>query len=343
MPTSKPSRPTRVSAPIWALRRAGSVALLLVSTVLISAQGSNLVQNPSFESDFQNWEASGNQAIRTNDVNYPPSDGNAVVGFNLNGAPATAVLSQTVATTPGQRYSLAFDLGTVFAIADQRMRVTIAGNGVLLDETIEVAGLNAGPFHIPQRLSFVANSASSTITFEDESFTYVVIDSFLDNIRVTSQNAQAPVITTQPARTAVAVGQDATFSVVASGNNMSYQWQFNGASIGGATGSSYTVTSVSAYDAGNYTVVVSNGSGSTSSSAATLTVLPQAILLNGSFEYRLGGLDLQQLQRVDVDEHLFRRHQRNAARPLQLGPATARRSPVANIPDGRRAGVQARF
>ncbi len=46
----------------------------------------------------------------------------------------------------------------------------------------------------------------------------------------------APMITTQPADASVAVGNTATFSVVASGTApLSYQWQRNRAAIMGAT------------------------------------------------------------------------------------------------------------
>ena len=112
-----------------------------------------------------------------------------------------------------------------------------------------------------------------------------MIDTLLDNVRIALENGQAPLITTQPQRAAAPVGGTATFSVVAAGTGLSYQWQFAGNDIAGATGSSYTVANVSSSNAGNYSVVVTNAFGSVISSAATLTVLPAGILLNGSFEY----------------------------------------------------------
>ena len=57
-----------------------------------------------------------------------------------------------------------------------------------------------------------------------------------------------PVIITQPAKTTVALGENATFTVEASGEGLTYQWQYssdNGRtwkSKKGATSSSYTVT-----------------------------------------------------------------------------------------------------
>jgi hypothetical protein len=95
---------------------------------------------------------------------------------------------------------------------------------------------------------------------------------------VTSTNANLkvnlpPHIDTQPADLEVAAGSNATFFVVASPSGLlTYQWRFNGASIAGATLSSYTRTNSQALDSGNYSVVVANTAGSVTSSNALLTV-----------------------------------------------------------------------
>ncbi|MEO5801940.1 MAG: immunoglobulin domain-containing protein [Verrucomicrobiota bacterium] len=68
-----------------------------------------------------------------------------------------------------------------------------------------------------------------------------------------------PVITFPPTNKAVALGNNATFTVTATGSaTLSYRWQFNGVNISGATGSSYTVTNVQSTNVGFYTVTVSN-------------------------------------------------------------------------------------
>jgi len=83
----------------------------------------------------------------------------------------------------------------------------------------------------------------------------------------------APTITTQPVAQSVVAGANVSFSVVASsGSTMSYQWRKDGTAVSGATASSYSLSAVTASDAGRYDVVVTNSSGSTTSSAATLTV-----------------------------------------------------------------------
>lgn len=95
----------------------------------------------------------------------------------------------------------------------------------------------------------------------------------------------APAITSQPAGKAVTVGQTATFSVAASGTPApGFQWQRNGANIGGATGASYTTSATVIGDNGvTFRCVVSNSAGSVTSNSATLTVTGgSAVVGNGS-------------------------------------------------------------
>jgi streptogramin lyase len=83
----------------------------------------------------------------------------------------------------------------------------------------------------------------------------------------------APQIVTQPSAQFVTVGGSATFSVTASGSSgLSYQWNFNGAAISGATNSSYTVSNAQASNAGPYSVTVTDADGSTTSLAVNLNV-----------------------------------------------------------------------
>jgi hypothetical protein len=86
-----------------------------------------------------------------------------------------------------------------------------------------------------------------------------------------------PVITNQPESQTVKDGTNATFSVVATSvAPLSYQWQFNGGDINGATDSSFSIAHVTAFDAGNYTVSIANVAGEVTSSNAVLTVIPPA-------------------------------------------------------------------
>ena len=89
-----------------------------------------------------------------------------------------------------------------------------------------------------------------------------------------------PSITSQPQSQTVNRGNTATFTVVANGTvatnatvPLSYQWLFNGGTIGGATTNTYIITNVQPLDAGSYSVVVSDAAGSVTSAVAVLTVL----------------------------------------------------------------------
>jgi hypothetical protein len=86
--------------------------------------------------------------------------------------------------------------------------------------------------------------------------------------------ALAPNIITQPVSQTNDVGASATFTTAATGvPDPTYQWQFNGSDITGATGTSLALTTLSNGNAGNYTVIVQNASGSVTSSVAALTVV----------------------------------------------------------------------
>lgn len=80
-----------------------------------------------------------------------------------------------------------------------------------------------------------------------------------------------PTISTQPRSQSATAGQNVSLSVVAVGAT-SYQWAKNGVAIPNATTASLAFPSIQLVDAGSYTVVVTNDSGSANSIAAVLTV-----------------------------------------------------------------------
>jgi len=110
----------------------------------------------------------------------------------------------------------------------------------------------------------------------------------LDSIRIDSVGCTLANIVTQPAATtSVCVGFPASFSVVGGGYGLTYQWYFNGTAIPGATASSYTISSATLANAGNYTVQISGTCGGpnsvTSNNAALIVnVSPPAIVTAGS-------------------------------------------------------------
>jgi hypothetical protein len=112
--------------------------------------------------------------------------------------------------------------------------------------------------------------------------TYTVTATSVDEPSVsvtTTITLSAPVIMSQPASQRVCTGSGLSLSVTASYAS-SYQWNLNGASIPGATSSSYAVSSAQSANAGNYTVTVTNALGSVNSSVAAVQVGTTSILSN---------------------------------------------------------------
>jgi uncharacterized delta-60 repeat protein len=84
---------------------------------------------------------------------------------------------------------------------------------------------------------------------------------------------EPPYFTAQPQSQSVWLGDNALFSVVASGSSpLAYQWQHNGTNLPSATNATLALASVTTNHAGNYSVIVSNAYGSVTSAAAMLTV-----------------------------------------------------------------------
>ena len=107
---------------------------------------------------------------------------------------------------------------------------------------------------------------------------------WIDSIAVTGPvccgDIFPPIITTQPQSQTTPLGNPATFNVSAVGENpLSYQWYLNAGAISGATNNSYSIAITTTNDAGSYQVIVTNNSGSATSSVATLTLISAPIIL----------------------------------------------------------------
>jgi parallel beta-helix repeat protein len=150
--------------------------------------------------------------------------------------------------------------------------VTATGTATLAyqwqQNAVNIAGATAAAYTTP-----ATNAADNGATF-----TVVVsnaVGSATSNPAALTVNASAPpALTQQPANQSVALGQQATFSVAATGaGTLTYQWQQNAVNIAGATAASYTTPPTTAADSGaSFGVVVTDQAGSLTSNSATLTV-----------------------------------------------------------------------
>ena len=107
----------------------------------------------------------------------------------------------------------------------------------------------------------------------------VTVTSSAAKLTVTSTSGK-PTITTQPKSVTAYDSQTATFTVVASGSNLSYQWYYKSPSMssfskcseGSYNTATYTVTAMTSKNGYQYYCVVTNSAGTATSNTVTLTV-----------------------------------------------------------------------
>ncbi len=81
-----------------------------------------------------------------------------------------------------------------------------------------------------------------------------------------------PRIVSQPATQIVTAGDAATFTMVAEGSTLAFQWFKDDVALPGRTSSGLTISAATGADEGSYHAVASNSAGSVASDSATLTV-----------------------------------------------------------------------
>jgi len=206
----------------------------LVDFAPVQQPDSGLAQHMAVVKDFLVFGTSTNSTGTAPSINTQPQSQTVAQGGSVT-------FSVSATGSPSPSYQWLF-YGT-----------NLNGATSLSFSITNVAFADGGPY------SVVVTNASGSIT------------SSVATLTVTNG---APIISTQPQSQAVTAGQNATFTVGASGSGtLTYQWRLNGTNISTATGTSYTRFAVQASDAGNYSVVVSNSAGTATSADAALTIL----------------------------------------------------------------------
>ena len=230
------------------------------------------------------WKKNGSDipGATTSSYSTPPTsnaDSGAlysVVVTNSAGSATSNPASPTV-TAAAVAPAITSQPADQIAITGQSASFSVKATGTSLSYQWKKNGTD-----IPEATSSSYTTPATSIA--DSGNKYSVIVSNTEG-QVTSSNATltvnavvvAPTITRQPAAQTITAGQTATFTVTATGTGtLIYQWRKNGVNITGGTGATTnTYTTPAMGYAGNgavYSVVVSNGVGTVTSSTATLTV-----------------------------------------------------------------------
>ena len=175
------------------------------------------------------------------------------------------VAKYTITATAGANGSISPG-GAVRVAAGGSQTFTISPSSGYVIDTLKVDGLEV--------------TATTSYTFSEVNSNHTIEVSFKQESQTPDvPDATAPSITTQPGNATVKVGETASFTIAASGTDLTYQWQIDRndgkgwVNIDGATATSYTTSTVNISCNGfKYKCVVSNSAGNVESNSATLTV-----------------------------------------------------------------------
>lgn len=230
-------------------------------SVDIGLDGSSAVTNAN--GTMHAWDANGNLTL----------SGTITFITNSGAAPnITSFVSGDTVTAPAPAQFTVTASGT--APLSYQWRVNKGGGTTNVSGT-EYSGATAGTITINPTAGGDAGTYYCTVS---NSYGAVTSGGYVLTVNTTSStnsgDGSAPSISVQPQSLAVGVGSNATFAVSAGGTApLAYQWKLNGSSLAGASASTYTTNNVPLEANGSsYIAVVTNASGSVTSTAATLTV-----------------------------------------------------------------------
>ena len=186
-------------------RASGSENLLAASG---SFENGNAVEGAPFEQyQLGGWTVVGAPiGVRASlQPALSATDGLRLAVFNPAENDFVGTISQSFATVPGTLYRLQFDAGIgvspTWAPRQQRLGIQVAGEGILVDQSVSLTGVDGPVQWTPRRYSFIANSALTTLTFTDQSASLnspaaQYSDLLLDHVRVNANTAPVAVADT---------------------------------------------------------------------------------------------------------------------------------------------------
>jgi hypothetical protein len=148
----------------------------------------NVLSNGDFSAGLAGWTTSGQVDV---------SGGR--LRFGSVNMPAPHSAQQSFATVAGTTYLLSFNYGDGEWDASQSLRVTVNGAAMVLDRTIVTSVL--GNTNVTYTFTFVADSATTTLTLTDISPVTTSVDGTLDDIVIRPTFALAPLLASDTGNT----------------------------------------------------------------------------------------------------------------------------------------------
>ncbi len=251
------------------------------ATLIVIQTSSDLIQNPGFESGTTGWRF------------YTNGTGSFTTFSPAYAGTQSALISITTTANNVQLYpaNITLTAGTNYRFSFAAKCNT--GHSVMVSLQKNVSPFTSYGF-VSQVFHFTNAWATYSIDFTATGFTGTATDGRVtfwfppyiangdqysfDQFVLMKLVAIAPVrpsITAEPVNQSVIAGASATFGITATGTQPLYfQWQKNGVSISGATGSTYTTPATTSADSGAmFRCYVTNAGGSDTSASAMLAVI----------------------------------------------------------------------
>src|SRR3984957_886136 len=268
-----------------------------VYTVVVTSSSGSITSSPTTLT-VDNAAALAKSLVASNST--PPYNGSVLLIPTFSGGTATigstgvgssditanavsGTSYPTPALTAGKTYTL--------TVTDSKGNV-VSTTCLVTPQSVALTPITPGPqTEAPGQVSFATTATgglTNTVTWKASSGTFVgnvwtspntagtytITATSVDDPAVsvtTTTTISGPVIKTQPVGQHDCSGGVLTLTVLAQ-YATSYQWNLGGTPIPGATSATYSVSAASSANAGNYSVTVTNGIGSTTSSVAAVAV-----------------------------------------------------------------------
>ena len=261
---SAPSLPQIINQPVGMTVTEG-----MTFTISVTASGANITYQWKHDGNVVAGETAsaishvaaltdaGNYTVTvTNPAGSVPS---SVATLTVNAKPV--VIAPQITSQPAE---VAVTVGTGFTFA-----VTATGTNLVYQ-------WKKNGTAIPGEIGATLTRTTSVLT--DAGNYSVFVSNSAGNVESTSAKLTvnpviiAPQIITHPTDITVMVASGFSFSVVATGSNLTYQWKKNGTAITGETNATLTRSTSVVADAGDYSVVVSNSANTVESISAKLSL-----------------------------------------------------------------------
>ncbi len=231
----------------------------------------------SFATGYQDLDVGANLSATVNGLTDNTSYYYRARAVNVGGAsPSSNVITATTPAAP-----------PVITTQPANLTVTYGGNATF---TVAATSSTTLSYQWQRNNADITGATSASYTLNsvqvaDNSAVYKVkvtnsVGTVTSSTATLTVTIPVPTITVQPQSQSALTGTQVSFSVLATGvGPFTYQWNKAGTAITGATGQSLQLVGLAAADAASYTVTVSNVTGPTTSSAATLTLVAPAVTL----------------------------------------------------------------